>query len=52
MGYIADILMNIQVKSDSVSEILFKITKAQNPELNKKVLGVVCRGLGKGYIKT
>ena len=51
MSYICDILMNIEIKSDNVSEILCKITKAQNQGLNMKILEIVCRGLGKGFIK-
>lgn len=51
MSYICDILMNIQIKSDNISDILYKITKAQNSDLNMKILEIVCRGLGKGFIK-
>ena len=51
MRYIADVLFNSKIKSTHESEILFKLIKAKDDVLNKKVLNVVCEGLKKGCIK-
>ena len=51
LHYIGDVLLNSEVKSRSESEILFKMTKSQDEEINRKVLKIVCKGLSKGCLK-
>lgn len=51
LHYIADILLNSSIKSSSESEILLKMTKCKEEDLNKKVLKIVCKGLANKCLK-
>ena len=51
MSYIADVLLNSSIKSSHESEILFKLIKAKDEGINKKVLNIVFEGLRKGLIR-
>lgn len=51
LHYVADILLNSEIKSSSESEILLKMTKSKDQGLNKKVLSIVCKGLANKCLK-
>lgn len=49
--YIGDILMGSNIVSSKENQILCKMVKAKSPQINEKVLKIVCRGLSKGIMK-
>ena len=51
LHYIADVLLTSEIKSRHESEILLKMTKAQDKGLNEKILNIVCKGLSKGCLR-
>lgn len=51
MKYLADTLLQNPTKSEWEVEILFKMIKANNKEINDKVLRLIRQGISKGLLR-